>query len=30
MIDGQIHDIGRVGKVIQTVKEELRNRLNVR
>lgn len=30
MIDGQIHDIGRVGKVIQTVKRNWRNRLNVR
>jgi len=27
MIDGQIHDIGRVGKVIQTVKEELEKQI---
>ena len=27
VIDGQIHDIGRVGKVIQTVKEELEKQI---
>lgn len=27
MIDGQIHDIGRVGRVIQTVKEELEKQI---
>ena len=28
MIDGQIHDIGRVGKVIQTVKEEMQRQID--
>ena len=27
MIDGQIHDIGRVGSVIRTVKEELEKQI---